>query len=128
MELESFRMKTYLALSVVAPAGEQIRAGQKRLEIRKWQPDTLPLRDLLIIQNQQRLSHTGLREDLDGKVIALVDVVAVRAWRKEDLVAACAAQWEPGWLAWELVNVRPLDHCDTVPARLRIYEVKLPDE
>ncbi|MEI8314167.1 MAG: ASCH domain-containing protein [Verrucomicrobiota bacterium] len=121
-------MKPHLALSVLAPAGDQIRTGRKRLEIRKWQPDTLPLRDLLIVQNQQRLSSTGLREDSAGKVSALVDVMAVREWRKEDLAATCAAQWEPGWLAWELSNVRPLARIGAVPARLRIYEIELPDE
>ena len=121
-------MKPHLALSVVAPAGDQIRTGRKRLEIRKWQPDTLPLRDLLIVQSRQRLSQTGVREDSNGKVIALVDVLAVREWRQEDLAAACTAQWEPGWFAWELENVRPLDRVGTVPARLRIYEIELPDE
>ena len=124
-EAEVSGTKTYLALSVVAPAGDQIRAGQKRLEIRKWKPDVLPLRDLLIVQNQQRLSRTGMSEDPAGTVVALVDVVAVREWREDDLTAACATRWTPGWVAWELVNVRPVDHTRFVPARRRLYELEL---
>ena len=123
----AFGKRTHPALSVVAPAGDLIRAGRKRLEIRQWKPATLPLNNLVIVQNQHRLSSTGLCEDPAGIIVALVDVVTVREWRKEDLAAACAETWEDGWLAWELQNVRPLDRRGMVPARLRIYEIDLPD-
>ena len=123
----AFGRRTHLALSVVAPAGDLIRAGRKRLEIRQWKPAALPLNNLVIVQNRQRLSSAGLREDPEGTIVALVDVVTVREWRKEDLAAACAESWEEGWLAWELQNVRPINRCGKVPARLRIYEIDFPD-
>lgn len=121
-------METYLALSVVEPAGDRIRAGQKKLEIRRWKPEQLPLRDLLIVQNKVRLSRAGTTEDPDGTAVALVDVIAVREWQKEDVDDACAKQWEPGWLAWELQNVRPFDAAHRVPARLRLYTLSFEAE
>jgi hypothetical protein len=115
----------FTALSVVAPAGERIRDGAKRLEIRRWKPDTLPLRDLLIVQNRHRLSESGPQEDPAGVALALVDVVGVHPWREDELAASCASYWEAGWLAWELANVRPLDPVYPVPARRRLYVVAL---
>ena len=120
-------MRKHFALSVVAPAGDLIRSGRKHLEVRSWKPDVLPLQDLVIVQNKRRLSSTGLREDPDGRAVALVDVVGVREWRKEDLDTAAATHWEAGWFAWELENIRSIDHSSAVPARLRIYEIDSPD-
>lgn len=114
------------ALSVVFPAGDLMVAGTKRLEIRRWSPESLPLKDLLIVQNRHRLNAERMPEDPDGIALALVDVVAVRPWAASDLEASGATQWEPGWLAWELANVRGLSQPVRVPARLRIYEVTLP--
>lgn len=118
-------MKTYRALSVVAPAGAKIRDGRKRIEVRQWRPDELPLRDLLIVENEMRLSSKGVREDANGRAVALVDVVAVSDWKENELEAATAPYWEPGWLGWRLENIRPVDYPYPVPARLRIYEVEL---
>ena len=120
-------MRKHFALSVVEPAGDLIRSGRKHLEVRRWKPAVLPLRDLVIVQNTRRLSSTGLREDPDGRAVALVDVGGVREWRKEDVDAAGATHWEAGWFAWELENIRAIDHSVAVPARLRIYEIDLPD-
>ncbi len=119
-------MKKYFALSIVAPGGDHIRSGKKTLEIRKWQPDTVPLRDLLIVQNSIRLSRSGTAEDPHGITVALVDIAAVTEWRKEDLQASCGSNWEPGWFAWKITNVRPFPCATTVPAKLRIYEVEIP--
>lgn len=121
-------MKTYCALSVVSPAGSRIQSGRKSIEVRKWHPDGLPLRDLLIVENDTRLSRSGVTEDPNGRVLALVDVVAVTDWEKEHLAASCAPYWEAGWLAWHLENIRPLDWAEAVPARRRIYEIELPEE
>jgi hypothetical protein len=118
-------MKLYHALSVVEPAGDEIRSRKKSIEVRKWIPDLLPLRDLLSIQNRERLSSTGAQEDPNGKAVALVDVVAVREWKKGDMEAAGAKKWESGWWAWELVNVRPFDCPAFLPAKRRIYPVTL---
>lgn len=118
-------MKSYRALSVVNPAGDLIRAKTKRIEVRKWKPEVLPLLDLLIIQNREKLS-LGKEVDPEGVAVALVDVVSLRDWREEDLDASCAKKWEPGWLAWELSNIRPFDYSGFLPAKRRIYSVALP--
>lgn len=120
-------MRTYRALSVVTPAGSRIRSGRKTIEVRQWRPDKLPLRDLLIVENEIRLSRTGVKEDPNGRAVALVDVVAVTDWKEEHLAASCAPSWDEGWLAWHLENVRPLAHRDQVPARRRLYELELPE-
>jgi hypothetical protein len=118
-------MPTYKALSVVAPAGDNIRAGSKTLEIRDWGPEELPLRNLVIIQNHIRLSSSGVQEDADGEAVAIVDVEAITDWQEDELEPACASYWEPGWKAWRLSNVRPLQLEEHFPARLRIYNVEL---
>ena len=84
-------MGSYLALSVIAPAGDLIRSGKKTLEIRQWAPETLPLRNLVIIQNTKRLSRDGLHEDPEGKVMALVDVDSVEEWKECEFEEACAS-------------------------------------
>lgn len=118
-------MEVFQALSVVAPAGIKIREGRKRIEVRQWRPDVLPLRDLVIVENKIRLSSAGVSEDPNGRVVALVDVKAVTEWKEEELEAATARYWEPGWLAWHLTNVRPVRCAGAVPAKLRLYEVEL---
>lgn len=119
-------MKKFSALSIVAPGGDLIRTGKKTLEIRKWQPDSIPLKDLLIVQNSIRLSSSGTAEDPNGTAVALVDIEAVSNWQVGDLKASCGTFWEPGWVAWKISNVRPMD-CDIpVVAKLRIYEVEIP--
>ena len=118
-------MKKYSALSIVAPGGDHIRLGKKTLEIRKWKPDTIPLRNLLIVQNTNRLSRAEMAEDPNGKVVALVDIEAVAEWTEEDLEASCCSEWEMGWFAWKITNVRPVDYPIPVPAKLRIYDVDI---
>ena len=48
---------------------------------------------------------------------------AVTDWKEDELAKACGSYWEPGWFAWHLSNVRPLDLDFPLPARLRIYAV-----
>jgi len=118
----------YQALSVVNPAGTRISEGRKSIEVRKWSPDILPLKNLVIVQNEQRLSSNGLMEDPDGLALVLVDVVSCTEWTEHLLEKSCGSYWEPGWLAWHLENIRPLNIYSPVPAKLRIYEVELPEE
>lgn len=122
---EIVSMKKYLALSVVAPVGERILLGKKTLENRQWQPDELPLRNLLIVQNEVRLSSAGVSEDPCGEAVALVDIEEVVTWTEDGLVASCASYWEEGWLAWKVSNVRPVKCGHAVPAKLRIYQVEV---
>jgi hypothetical protein len=44
-------LKQYQALSIVAPNGGRIAQGLKTLEIRSWQPEYLPLKNLVIVEN-----------------------------------------------------------------------------
>jgi len=117
----------YRALSVVAPAGGWIREGRKTLEVRRWIPEILPLRDLVIVENATRLSTTGLSRDPEGVAIALVDVSHVSDWTEEQREDACGSVWEEGWFAWHLTNLRLIDPPLPAPAERRIYEVDLPD-
>lgn len=121
-------MKSHPALSVVAPAGDWIRSGRKTLEIRRWSPDSIPLRDLVIVQNQIRLSGDGMTEDPDGEAVAIVDVESVEEWKENEINEACATYWESGWKAWRLTNLRPLHLDGRYPARLKIYPIDLPGE
>jgi hypothetical protein len=116
-------MATYQALSVVAPSGTKIADGEKTIEVRRWMPQGLPVRDLLIVENKHYLHDDGAT-DPDGRAVALVDVVNVEPWREDQFDAACASYWEPGWMAWRLENVRPV-RCDTpVLAARKIYEIQ----
>jgi len=121
-------MKSHAALSVVFPAGEQIRSGEKSLEIRRWSPESIPLRDLVIVQNKVRLSRSGITDDPCGEAVAIVDVESVEEWKEDEVNEACASCWEPGWTAWRLSNIRPLCLDERFPARLRIYAVELPEK
>lgn len=114
----------FQALSVTSPAGSRIRAGHKTIEVRRWALDALPLRDLLIVQNDIRLTEEN-PEDAAGRVVAMVDVVAIRDWRVEDLEKSGCTEFEEGWLAWELENIRPAAYHQFVPAKRRIYELDL---
>lgn len=120
-------MKPHSALSVLAPAGDLIRSGRKILEIREWSPESLPLRDLVIVQNQIRLSRDGVTDDPDGEVMAIVDVESVEEWKENEMNEACGSGWEAGWMAWRLSNVRPIHVDGRFPARLRVYPIDLPE-
>lgn len=47
--------RQFLALSIVAPNGTRIAEGIKILEVRSWVPTKLPIKDLLIVENQKFL-------------------------------------------------------------------------
>lgn len=66
------------ALSIVAPSRQKIASGMKTLEIRSWCPDQLPIKNLLIVENDNFLMKDG-GEEL-GKAIAWVDVESVHPW------------------------------------------------
>lgn len=114
----------FQTLSIVSPSGSRIRSGRKTIEVRRWRPETLPLRNLLIVQNDVFLNEE-MTEDASGRVVAIVDVVKVRPWTEGDLERSAATEFEEGWLAWELENVRPAAYNRYVPAKRRIYETEL---
>lgn len=121
-------MKKYLALSIVEPGGTNIQSGRKVIEVRKWKPDTLPLRDLVIIENSTCLSRKDISHDPNGKVVAIVDILSVSEWKEEELEDACGRYWEDGWLGWKISNIRPITYDQPADAKLRLYEVELPEQ
>ena len=84
----------------------------------------MPLTDLLIIENTVYLSVDGA-EDPDGRVVALVDVVAVTPWTPDLFAAACATRFAEGYLAWHLTNIRAVSVARPVRAARGIYELDL---
>jgi len=111
-----------LAISIVGPHGSNIASGKKVLEVRSWRPEALPIRDLLIVENSSFLSADN-PIDLDGRVVAIVDVEEIHEWQPTEVEAACSNGWEPGYWAWTLSNVRPVTNVATVPAKRKLYEV-----
>ncbi|WP_425320887.1 ASCH domain-containing protein [Acinetobacter guerrae] len=116
-------LKKFKALSIVAPACERIVSGQKKLEIRSWRPKQLPLVDLVIVQNTQFLYQEG--NEQMGEAVAMIDIFAVHAWRIDELEAACANNWEEGYWAWEISNVRPIVPRIKMMAKRKIYEIEI---
>ncbi len=112
-------MKT---LSIVKPGGQRIASGQKTLEVRRWQPNLRSDEDLLIVENSRFLHEEG-EMDHDGQAVAIVRVKNIRPFRQEDMKAACATGFEPGWLAWELEQVRPVMALHGMPAARGIYDL-----
>ncbi|VWC97599.1 hypothetical protein BLA50215_02344 [Burkholderia lata] len=95
-----------LALSIVAPAVDDILAGRKQVEIRSWAPPTIPLTDLVLVQNTNYLRQDG-QEDPDGIALARVDVVGMHDWTPEE-ARSQGKQWCAGYVCWELTNVRAI--------------------
>jgi len=113
------------ALSVVKPWGTRIAEGKKTLEIRSWRPAELPLKDLLIVENERRLMQHG-EIDPNGCAVAVVDVQGTHEWTPAETAAACSV-YEPGWLAWRIENVRRIHQPFRVLAARKIYQVEVDD-
>ncbi|MEC5342877.1 ASCH domain-containing protein [Brenneria populi] len=109
------------ALSIVYPAGSKIACGQKTLEIRRWRPDLAENEELLIVENHKFLMNDG-DEDL-GLAVAIITIGDIRAFTVDDIDAACASSYEPGWLAWEIKSVKKIAEPFPVRAARKIYQV-----
>ena len=109
------------ALSVIERPGRLITCGEKLLEIRRWSPDKLPLLNLAIVQNNRRLTIDN-PVDINGCVVAIVDIYKVTEWTAEHAEAACSS-WEEGWLAWQISNVRRVITPLPAPAERKIYSI-----
>ncbi|OEY92582.1 RNA-binding protein [Acinetobacter proteolyticus] len=116
-------LKQYTALSIVAPNAERIAKKIKTLEVRSWRPETLPLKDVVIVENQNFLLQDGDEEF--GLAVALVDIETVHAWRVDEVDAACATYWAEGYLAWVICNIRPIDPPIQVIAKRKLYLLEL---
>lgn len=116
--------KIYQALSIVEPHGKNIAQGRKRLEVRSWKPEKLPLYDLVIVENKNLLLQEGDEEE--GSVVALADVHAIHMWQTDEVEAACANNWAEGYYAWELTNIRKINLNIKTSAKRKLYPVVLP--
>jgi len=117
----------FKTLSVVKPSGSRIANKEKIIEVRHWKPDVLPLLDLLIVENEEKLSSDKKPIDQNGKPVAIVDIFEVKEWDRDEVDFACASYWEDGWLSWKLENVRKIKSDCIVPAKLKIYNIELED-
>jgi hypothetical protein len=113
------------ALSIVYPAATNIAAGKKTLEIRSWKPPTVPLRNLLIVENRRRLDREG-DVDPDGLAVAVIDIEEVRDWTEED-AKRDGHTFVAGYHAWVISNMRPIQSPFRVSAERLIYQVIAPD-
>ena len=114
----------YSALSIVAPSGNNIVKGKKTIEVRTWQPPQLPLKNLLIVENQNYLLNDGDEEI--GVAVALVDIETLHPWREDEIDCACASYWAEGYFAWEISNVRKVPNISVLAKRkLYILDVDL---
>ena len=81
----------------------------------------------MIVENGRLLRDEGDEDDA-GRVVAVVRVAAVRPFTPNDMAAACGSYFEEGWLAWELVDIRPLFSAINVKAARGIYELDIPSD
>ena len=95
------------ALSILQPGGSRIATGEKTIEVRGWIPDLADGEDLLIVESHQALTEEG-DTDLNGRIVAVVKIKAVRPFTTCDMARACALVYEDGKFAWELTDVRPV--------------------
>lgn len=118
----------YQAISILNPAVENIINGSKSIEIRSWKPDTIPLKNVVLVQNEKYLKN---QHDLDcGVALAVVDFVSVREWSYEEFLKQNAnttlnKKWTPGYFIWEIENVRPLKKTVDCIAKKGIYLLEL---
>jgi hypothetical protein len=71
----------------------------------------------------RRLS-ASMPEDPDGLIRAVVDVVGMHEWSVVEAEAA-GTQWSPGYLCWELANVRAVVPAIRCAAKRKIYNVEI---
>ncbi len=65
----------YDALSILKPSVDNIVSGVKNIEIRSWVPREIPLKNVVLVQNEKYLHH---KDDIDsGIAMAIVDIIDV---------------------------------------------------
>jgi hypothetical protein len=111
------------AVSVLHPAGSRIATGEKTIEVRPWRPDLAPDEDVVIVETHRRLEAVD-DTDLNGRIVAVAKVKAVRPFTVSDIARACALFFQDGQLAWELTEVRPVrPPRGPVTAARKLYEL-----
>lgn len=112
------------ALSIVAPYGDKIANGEKTIEVRSWLPPEVPLKNVVVVQNDKLLLKEG-DEDENGVALALVDFVEVKPWKESEVVAACSSGFKEGYFGWRIENMRPINPPQKAVAKRKIYQIEL---
>ncbi len=120
----------YQALSILQPAVVLIIDGKKKQEIRSWLPPSLPLKNILLVQNEKYLSSDD--DEDEGLAMALVDFTEFSNWTEEEylqqgLKNTLGRVWKPGYYTWKIENIRKLMKPIPCKAKKGIYEVELAD-
>ena len=120
----------YQALSILQPAVVLIIDGIKKQEIRSWLPPSLPLKNILLVQNEKYLSSDD--DEDEGLAMALVDFTEFSNWTEEEylqqgLKNTLGRVWKPGYYTWKIENIRKLMKPIPCKAKKGIYEVELAD-
>lgn len=118
----------YQALSILKPAVDLILDGKKTKEIRSWLPKTLPLKNILLVQNENYLTFD--EDEDEGVALALVDFTKFSSWTEGEYLQDGSAIslgriWRPGYFTWEIENIRVLDTPLSCMAKKGIYDVEL---
>ena len=111
------------ALSIVSPSVQNILAGEKVVEIRRWLPPEIPFLNLVLVENEIYLTEDG-QEDPNGLARAVVDITGVHAWTREEAESQGVA-WIPDYICWELSNVRCIVPSIPCVARRKIYKINI---
>ncbi|EAA9210073.1 hypothetical protein LMC80_004232 [Salmonella enterica] len=116
----------YKALSIVYPAVENILNGTKDVEIRSWMPSSLPMKDLILVENRRYLNDGEI--DTHAHARAMVDILSVREWTYEDYLnqpetVTIGRAWKPGYYIWLIGNVRKIKNEILCDAKKGIYEI-----
>jgi len=112
------------AISVISPWGDMITNGKKILEIRSWEPNIIPMKNIALVQNKIRLSKEN-QVDPSGQIIAVIDILDTTPWVQEDCrIAGCdETQFSEGYIAWRIGNVRKLTNPVNAVAKRKFYDL-----
>jgi len=118
----------YDALSILKPSVDNIVSGVKNIEIRSWVPREIPLKNVVLVQNEKYLHH---KDDIDsGIAMAIVDIIDVLPWTRDEYLKqgpdiTIGKKWSPGYYMWVINNVRPLNKKIICDAKKGIYKVNI---
>lgn len=62
----------FQAISILTPAVENIINGSKSIEIRSWYPETIPLKNVILVQNDKYLKN---QSDIDHGWLWLLSIL-----------------------------------------------------
>lgn len=65
-------IRPYLSLNHLDALLQKVK---KKMEIRSWQPESLPLKDLVIVENKNYLIQDGDEEI--GRAVAIIDIESI---------------------------------------------------